>query len=45
MFGLSPWGRAVDPTLREGIGRETVQALTTREKSRTVLNGDVTQGC
>ena len=29
----------------QGISRETVQALTSREKSKTVLNEDVTQGC
>lgn len=39
-----PLGRGCRPHT-QGISRETVQALTTREKSRTVLNGDVTQGC
>lgn len=39
-----PLGRGCRPR-PQGISRETVQALTTREKSKTVLNEDVTQGC
>lgn len=40
---VSPPGQGCKPAL--GISRETVQALTAREKSKTVLNEDVTQGC
>lgn len=41
---VSPPGQGCKPRT-QGISRETVQALTSREKSKTVLNEDVTQGC